>query len=184
MTPRRMVGNVAEPGSHPECEPAFVVVGKLRRAHGLRGEMVMEIHTDFPERLKPQKTVYLGEQKEPFKLRTVRPHDRYLLVSIDGFFDPDAVARFRNTEVFVRTDTLPDLPEGQYYHHQLIGLQIVTEQGSRLGKLVEILETGSNDVYVISGEEGQEILLPALEGVILAVDLEKKEMRVQPPEWD
>jgi len=86
--------------------------------------------------------------------------------------------------VFVRTDTLPNLPEGQYYHHQLIGLQIVTEQGSRLGKLVEILETGSNDVYVISGEEGQEILLPALEGVILAVDLEKKEMRVQPPEWD
>lgn len=184
MTPRRMVKNLTEPGSLPEGEPAFVVVGKLRRAHGLRGEMVMEIFTDFPERLTPNKTVFLGEDHQPIRLRTVREHDKYLLVSLEDHFDPDAVAPFRNVLVSVRTDSLPPLPEGQYYHHQLIGMQVLDGQGERLGKLVEILETGANDVYVIRGEAGEELLLPALEGVVLAVDLEKKEMCVQPPEWE
>lgn len=184
MTPRRMVKSSTEPGSHPECEPAFVVVGKLRRAHGLRGEMVMEILTDFPERLTPKKTVFLGEDHQPIRLRTVRDHNKYLLVSFEDHFDPEAVAPFRNALVSVRTDSLPALPEGRYYHHQLIGMQVLDSQGSQLGKLVEILETGSNDVYVIRGDAGGETLLPALEGVVLVVDLEKKEMRVQPPEWE
>lgn len=184
MTPRKMIQDDANPGLHHGCEPGFVVVGKLRRAHGVRGEMVMEVLTDFPERLVPQKVVYLGDSHQPIKLRTVRNHDRYLLVSFEGLYDPDAVGAFRNELVCVRIDHLPELPEGQYYHHQLIGLVVLDEHEKKLGILTDILETGSNDVYVVTAEDGSEILVPALQDVILSVDLEKKEMRVHPPEWE
>jgi len=184
MTPRRMIKDESEPGSHAACEPGFVVVGQLRRAHGVRGEMVMQLLTDFPERIVPQKVVYLGDAHEPIKLRTVRGHDRYLLVSFEGRYDPDAVSDLRNAVLSVRIDTLPELPEGQYYHHQLIGLTVVNQTGQTLGTLRDILETGSNDVYVVVAEDGKETLLPALQDVILGVDLEKKEMRVHPPEWE
>ena len=127
MTPRKMIQDDANPGLHHGCEPGFVVVGKLRRAHGVRGEMVMEVLTDFPERLVPQKVVYLGDSHQPIKLRTVRNHDRYLLVSFEGLYDPDAVGAFRNELVCVRIDHLPELPQGQYYHHQLIGLVVLDE---------------------------------------------------------
>lgn len=184
MTPRRMTPDPAKPGSQAGCEPGFVVVGKLRRAHGVRGEMVLEVLTDFPERLVPRKVVFVGRDKAPLKLRSVRDHDRYLLVSFEGRYDPDAVADLRNADVYVKTDTLPALPEGEYYYHQLLGLDVVDETGSLLGRLTQIIETGSNDVYVVMAEDGSELLLPALEEVILSVDLEKKEMRVHPPEWE
>lgn len=184
MTPRRMIKNQNEPGSQAAGEPGFVVVGKLRRAHGVRGEMVMELSTDFPERLVAGKVVYLGDTHQPIKLRTVRDHDRYLLVSFVDRYDPDAVSELRNALVSVRIDSLPELPEGEYYHHQLIGLLVKDEAGQELGQLTSILETGSNDVYIVTAGEGKEILLPALVQVILGVDLEKKEMLVRPPEWE
>jgi 16S rRNA processing protein RimM len=70
------------------------------------------------------------------------------------------------------------LPEGQYYQHQLIGLKVISDEGQALGQLAEILETGANDVYVVRGGGGKDVLLPAIEDVILGIDLDKKEMRV------
>ena len=88
-----------------------------------------------------------------------------------------------NLQVFVRADALPDLPEGVYYHHQLVGLTVKDESGKIFGKLDEILQTGSNDVYVIRDADGKEVLFPALEDVIISIDLEQQIMIVRPPEW-
>jgi 16S rRNA processing protein RimM len=170
-------------GSPKPGEPEFIVIGKLRRPHGVDGEMILELMTDFPNRIRPHKTVFVGKKHEPIVITGVRPHDKYLLLKFEGMNTCDEVGRLRNFLVYVRFDSLPKLPAGEYYFHQLMGLTVVDESGTILGVLEEILETGANNVYVVRTPDGKEILLPAIEPVILSIDIEGKEMRVKPPEW-
>ncbi|MDZ4158520.1 MAG: ribosome maturation factor RimM [Anaerolineaceae bacterium] len=170
-------------GSPDEGEPLFLTVGFLRRPHGVQGEMVMEAQTDFPERLQLGKTLWVGENHEPMCIKTLRSHDKLMLVRFEGITTREEAARLRNTQVYVPADTLPPLPEGEYYFHQLLGLTIVDEQGVVLGKLAQILETGANDVYLVRAEDGTEALLPAIEEVILKIDLDQQQILVRPQIW-
>ncbi len=170
-------------GSPSPGGPVFLAVGRLRRPHGVQGEMVMDILTGFPERLKAGKNVFVGEAHQPVRIVSMRGHDRSLIIRLAGLETPEEAGRYRNAILYVRSTDLPDLPEGEYYHHQLLGLAVVDEAGQRLGTLDHILETGANDVYVVKNADGKELLLPAVEEVILAVDLERGEVRVRPPEW-
>jgi 16S rRNA processing protein RimM len=181
--PTRKVIKKDVTGSPQPGEPVFLVVGKLRRPHGFRGEILMEVLTDFPERLKPGKEVFLGDQRLPVKFQSIRPHGNNLLVTFRGVENEVQAGELHNLQVFVRADVLPDLPEGVYYHHQLVGLTVKDESGKIFGKLDEILQTGSNDVYVIRDADGKEVLFPALEDVIISIDLEQQIMIVRPPEW-
>ena len=165
-------------GSPPPGEPAFLVVGKLQRPHGLRGEIIMEVITDFPERLRTGVTVYVGEAHQPQRIRGRRIHGKGLLVAFDSVSDPEAAGQFRNQLVYVRSDDRPSLPEGEYYHHQLLGLSVESDEGQVLGRLEQILGTGANDVYIVRPEEGPEILLPATDEVILEVNLEQGKVKV------
>jgi 16S rRNA processing protein RimM len=165
-------------GSPPTGEPAFLVVGKLRRPHGLRGELNMEVITDFPERLQPGVVVYVGEDHRPEVVCSRRWHASRLLISFEAYHNPETAGMLRNQLVYVRTADRPRLPEGEYYHHQLIGLRVVNEDGQLLGRLVQIMDTPANDVYVVRPESGAEILLPAVDSVILGVDLAQGEIRV------
>lgn len=158
--------------------PLYLAIGQLRRPHGVRGEMLMTILTDFPERIQAKKRLFVGEQHDPLVVRSLRNHAEGLLISFYGFDTPEAVGRFRNQYVFVEAAGLPPLPQGEYYHHQLIGLQVFSEDGQCLGRLTEILETGANDVYVVTDDAGGELLLPAIPEVILDVDVERSRMRV------
>jgi 16S rRNA processing protein RimM len=166
-------------GSPSDGEPVFLVVGKLRRPHGLRGEILMEVITDFPERLKRGLEIFVGEEHRPLRIDSLRKNDQTILIAFEGFPTPEAVGEFRNQYVYVRAEDRPPLPEGEYYHHQLIGLRVVSEEGQALGTLTYIMDmAGANDVYVITPEHGPEILLPALTETILEVDLERGEMKV------
>ncbi len=165
-------------GSPSPGEPVFLAVGKLRRPHGVRGELQMEVLTDFPERLRPGITLYVGPEHRPMRLRSRRSARQTLIVAFEGCQTPEEASAIRNLLVFVRADDRPPLPEGEYYHHQLIGLRAVTEEGRFLGTVREILETGANEVYVLLPENGPEILLPGIDEVILGIDLEKGELRV------
>ncbi|MGE5776105.1 MAG: ribosome maturation factor RimM [Chloroflexota bacterium] len=165
------------PGS-PDGEPVYLVVGFLRRAHGVHGEIVMDIHTDFPERLQSGKKLFVGEERTPVTLSGVRPHAKGMLVKLKGIETPEEAGRFRNQWVYVRAADVPGLPEGRIYQHELFGFTVEDEQGASLGELVEILETGANDVYVIRNADGREILLPAIPSVILDIDSARRSMRV------
>ena len=177
MTPRKHQ-NQSETGSPTSGEPVFIVVGKLHRPHGVKGEMILEVLTDFPERLRRGRQVFIGPEHTPRVLGSRRPYNDDLLVSFQGYSDLEAVASMRNQLVYARADQLPPLPEGDYYHHEIVGLKVFSEAGAYLGTVNEILETGSNDVYVIQPDSGPELLLPVLESVILNVDLERGEMQV------
>jgi 16S rRNA processing protein RimM len=82
---------------------------------------------------------------------------------------------YRNHVVYVPTSSLPPLDKDEFYHHQLIGLTVIDESGSPLGRIVEILETGANDVFVIRASNQADILLPYLESLVIAIDLERGE---------
>jgi 16S rRNA processing protein RimM len=140
--------------------------------------MVMEVLTDFPDRLKPGIIVYIGEEHQPVKISSRRGHLNGFLVTFEGHESPEMTTGLRNQYLYVSADDRPPLPEGEYYHHQLLGLKVVSDEGQELGRLAGILETGANDVYIVRSEAGAEILLPNISSVVLNVDLEISEMHV------
>ncbi len=163
----------------PEQEKInYLVVGKLRRPHGVHGEILMDVTTDFPERLKPGIVLYVGPQYRPVKLRSARTHGNAMLVAFDEFHTPEEVGELRNQLLYVRSKDRPRLEEGEYYHHQLLNLRVVDEEGQPLGMVSDILETGANDVIVVRPENGPELLLPVTDEVVLDIGLEKGEIRV------
>ena len=165
------------PGS-PNGEPVYLVVGFLRRAHGVQGEMIMDLHTDFPERFRSGRKLFVGEEHKAMTVEDVRSHARGLLIKFKGIETPEETARFRNQWVYIKATDAPPLPEGQIYQHELFGFQVLDENETLLGELVEIIETGANDVYVVRNEAGKEILLPAIPSVILELDPVRRFMRV------
>jgi 16S rRNA processing protein RimM len=158
--------------------PAFLVVGRFRSSHGLKGEISMD-----PERLRKGKQIYAGKEHRPLVINNVRSKDKLLLLTLEGYTDCDQVNTMRNLLVYVCTESLPSLPKDQYYFHQLVGLKVIDDTGALLGQLEEVLETGANDVYVVRSPSGQEVLLPAIDSVILKIDLERGEMTVRPQVW-
>jgi len=165
------------PGS-PDGEPVYLVIGFLRRAHGLRGEIIMDLHTDFPERLRNGRKLFIGEEHRSLTLVGMRPHAKGVLVKFQGIETSEAAGQLRNQWVYVRASDIPSLPSGKLYQHELFGFQVVDEDENPLGELVEIIETGANDVYVVREESGKEILLPAIPSVILETDAARRVMRV------
>jgi 16S rRNA processing protein RimM len=172
------LGEVNNTGSSPNDEPVFVVVGKFRRPHGIKGEVVMTLLIDFPELIHQGQMIFVGERHTPYEVRSVRWHGGDLLVALEELPDRTAVEIFRNIMVYMKAKDIPELPEGEYYIHQLVGLTVVTDQGQELGKIKEVLVTGANDVYLVEGESGKEILLPAIEQVVLEIDHDAGIVRV------
>lgn len=176
-TPSHVQGENQSGSSFPG-EPEFLVVGKLGKPHGVHGEIMMYVYTEFPERLVPGDVVYIGEEHHPLRLTGVRSHAKGLLLSLAGMEDRETVAELRNSLVQVLTADRPQLPQGQYYQHQLLGLKVVDEDNMQLGHITGILETGANDVYIIQDKSGREVLIPAIESVILDINLELNQVRV------
>ncbi len=170
------MADAKKPGS-PIGEPLYLSVGFLRRPHGVRGEIIMDLHTDFPERMKKGRRMFVGESHTPVTLTSVRPYKTGMLVKFENIDTPEEAGLFRNQWLYVLAKDVP-LPPGQHYKHELLGLLVFDDAGKPLGKLVEILETGANDVYVVAGHTGKEILLPAIPPVILDLDVEQRRLTV------
>jgi 16S rRNA processing protein RimM len=138
----------------------------------------MDVLTDFPERLTPGKEMAAGPRHIPVQIRSVRGHDQALLIAFQDYDTPEQASELRNQILYTSAADEPALGEGEYYHHEMLGMQVFDEEGNLLGVLGDILETGANDVYVVRPENGPEILLPAIDEVILEISLKKKAMRV------
>jgi 16S rRNA processing protein RimM len=170
-------------GSQPNSEPAFLVLGKLRRAHGVQGEIPLEVYTQLMDLLVPGSLVYVGEEHHPLTIEASRWKNDLLLLKFKGISDRTEVSMLTNALVYVKTDQLQPLGEGEYYFHELIGLNVYTQDGEYLGILMEVLETGANDVYLVQNDAGEEILIPAIEQSILEIDLNQEKMVVSRMEW-
>jgi 16S rRNA processing protein RimM len=162
----------------PTGEPLYLSIGFLRRPHGLHGEIIMDLHTDFPERLHKGRKLFVGEEHKPMSLEGVRPHGNGVLIKFKTIETPEEAGQYRNQWVYAKTKDLPPLAEGQHYQHELLGINVVDEDGNPLGMLTEIMETGANAVYVVKNDVGKEILLPNIPSVILDLDFVRRLMKV------
>ncbi len=169
----------SEPPPRP-TEPCFLAVGRILRPHGVRGEVRVAILTDYPERLPQHETLYLGDDHRPYPVEGVRFHQGVALVKLSGCDDRNEAEELRGQLVQIPADDAVPLEEGEYYHFQLLGVRVSSDQGEELGRIAEVLDTGANDVYVIHGPRGT-LLLPAITDVVLELDLETQTMVVAIP---
>lgn len=169
----------------PNTSPGDVrlIIGEIVAAQGLRGDVRMRILTHFPERIQNLKHVFLGDEPQPRRLRAAQLRGNVAILSLEGVTSRELAEELRGLPVRIALDQAAQLPEDEYYYFQLVGLPVYDEAGTVLGRLEEILETGANDVYVIRGGPGGELLLPAIKSVILRIDLEEGRIVVRPLEY-
>lgn len=178
-------GSQRPPGSRAEMlrrreAPTHLAIGRVLAPWGHRGEIRVEILTDFPERFGQLREVQVGEDLRPYPLESARLHKGNAILKLGGVADPSQAAELRGEILYVPLSEAVPLGEHEYYHHQILGLDVFTADGQPLGQVTEILETGSNDVYV-ARDGGREVLIPALVTVIREVDLEHHRLVVALP---
>lgn len=175
--------------------PALIEVGRVTRAHGIRGEVKVDGPPDLLDALEgvtrvfvqpggadPRATTRIGDVAGfSAALRQCRMHQGAALLVLEGVPTRNDAEDLRGARIHVFGEDLPDLADGEYYAHDLVGLQVVDMEGNALGELVEVLATGANDVYVVRGPAGER-LLPAIESVVKAIDMEAGLLRVIIPE--
>ncbi|MBI4672214.1 MAG: ribosome maturation factor RimM [Chloroflexi bacterium] len=157
----------------------YLVVGEVLKPWGYRGEVKIKILTDYPNRLIKHKTLYLGPQARAYQVERARLHSGYALLKFVGLDTDTSVAKLRGELIQIPMEEAAKLKRGQYYHHEIIGLNVVTPADESLGVVAEILETGANDVYLVRTPQGKEILLPAIQSVVKKIDLDAKTMTVE-----
>ena len=153
-----------------------VVIGKISAPHGVRGEVRIVPLTDFPERFENLKTVFL-EDDSKMELESVKFSNKFIIVKFKNINSRNDVEIFNGKLLMLNRSDIPSLPEGEYYNFDIIGLEVIDDKGSKLGKITEVLKTGSNDVYVVEGKK--QILVPALKKVVKEINLADGFMKVE-----
>ena len=156
----------------------YLVVGRVVRPHGVRGAVIVEPLSQVMDSLAPRSMVFLGDEARKFELESSRLHQGRWMLTLAGVSDRDQAESLRGMQVRVLYKEPAELDEHEYYHWQILDLPVYLDSGELLGKVVQILETGANDVYVVRKENEEEVLLPAIESVILDVDLVGMRMTV------
>ena len=170
----------ADVGQQQPEAPTHLVIGRVLASWGHRGEIRIEILTGFPERFGRLQEIWVGPELRPYRLSAARLHKGNAILKLEGIDDPEQAAGLRGELLYVPLSEAVPLGKDQYYHYQILGLDVYTTAGRHLGHIGEILETGSNDVYVVQGE-GHEVLIPAIADVVQEVDLEGHRLIVALP---
>ncbi len=164
----------------------LVVVGRVRRPTGIKGAVLVEVYSGVPNRFAVGDVVLAdGKEYEIVEIGKSGNSAKLTFASINSIEKADPL---RDLELSVPAESLPENPPGIYYHYEIIGINVVTNDGKPLGTLNEILETGSNDVFIVSEKRARgekkapEILIPVLDGVIVEVNKETNTMTIDLPE--
>jgi 16S rRNA processing protein RimM len=146
----------------------------------VRGELKIEVLTDYPERLADLDTVYIGDDYRPHDVVSARPHKKAVLLKLEEYQDRNAAEELREELIYVAIGDAVPLDEDEYYEFQLEGLDVVTDEGEPLGEIVDVLAVPKGyDVLVIHGPLG-ETLVPLIEDVVVELDLEAGRMVIHP----
>jgi len=173
-------------------EPRYLAVGQIIGVHGVHGELKATILTDDPSRFGLLTRVFVGpDGAEPvvYGLEGYRLHQKWILIKLKGVDDRSKAEMLRGHLIQVLFNEAMPLTAGEYYEHQIIGLDVWTADGRELGEVTEILYSPAHEVYVVRGTDAQspkgglrEILIPAVASVVLSIDLEAGRLVVELPE--
>ncbi|MFD3947386.1 ribosome maturation factor RimM [Streptomyces sp. NPDC058579] len=161
-----------------------LVVARVGRAHGIKGEVTVEVRTDEPElRLSPGAVLFTDPATAgPLTIETGRVHSGRLLLRFEGVRDRTGAEALRNTLLIAEVD--PDeLPaeEDEYYDHQLMDLDVVLTDGTEIGRITEISHLPSQDLFIVERPDGTELMIPFVENIVTEIDLEQQRAVIDPP---
>ena len=171
------------PSAEADDRPERLTIGRIASPHGVRGEMRMYVLTHFPERIPDLSAIYFGDESEPRQLGRVRFQGNLAIIRVEGITSREMADEYRQQLVQIDFEDAAPLEEGEFYHFEIIGLQAYTEDGAHLGEVVDIIETGANDVYVIRDDEGNETLIPALYEAVPDINPDEGRITVRPLDY-
>lgn len=160
----------------------LVIIGRLLKPHGLRGDIRCHPETDYPERFEETDEVEIFDDKNPprrVRVEHARMHGQVVLIKFEGIDTIEAAEPLRGFLVAVPDDETVDLEEGEFYHYEIEGLQVFDETGKSLGIVDEVLANPAHEIYRVG-----ELLIPAVPEYVLEVDLDKARVVVRPPVYD
>ncbi len=158
-------------------KPEFIAIGEIIAPWGIKGKLKVRVVTDFPQRFTPSSKIYINRQ--PTIINSTDWHKGKAIIKLTTIDSIEDAQKLQGQPIEIHHSQVYPLPEGQYYHFQLIGLEVWTTQGELLGTVTEILTADSNDNYVVHGTKG-EILIPAIEDVIKSIDVNKGCIVIEP----
>lgn len=155
-------------------------VGAITTTHGVRGEVKVFPTTDDPKRFLDLKHVILddGREKRNLEIEHVKFFKNLVILKFRGIDNINDIEKYKKAGLFVTREDAVELSEDEYFIADLIGLTVVTDEGEEIGTLSDVLQTGANDVYVVSKQGQKDILIPAIHECILNVDLEQQKVEV------
>lgn len=164
-----------------QIETEWATIGKVVALFGIRGELKVLLLTDIPNRFAGLGAVYAGPDHTRRLIQSIRPYKGEMIVlKLEGIDDANTAESLRDQNLAIPVSELAQLPPDSYYQHDILGLMVITLDGQKLGSIVDIIVTGSNDVYVIKAPDGSQVLIPAIKDVIKQVDLIRRTMYIDP----
>ncbi|MFD9052311.1 ribosome maturation factor RimM [Streptomyces zaomyceticus] len=161
-----------------------LVVARIGRAHGIKGEVTVEVRTDEPElRLGPGAVLFTDPATAgPLTIETGRVHSGRLLLRFEGVRDRTGAEALRNTLLIAEVDPT-EMPEeeDEYYDHQLIDLDVVLADGTEVGRIIEISHLPSQDLFIVECPDGSELMIPFVGEIVTEIDLEEQRAVIDPP---
>jgi 16S rRNA processing protein RimM len=159
----------------------WATIGKVVALFGLRGELKVRLLTDIPNRFKQLEAVYVGDDHREYAIEHVRPYKgEMILLKLRGLNDATAAESLHDADIVIPLSRLAQLPAGSYYQHDIIGLRVFTLDEAYVGSVVDIITTGSNDVYVVEKPGSSPVLIPAIKDVVKQIDLQKHALHIDP----
>ncbi len=162
-----------------------IAVGRIKGPHGIKGEVKILSLTDFPSRFRPGLVLFISPplgQIQRLTIESMKPKAKDLIIKFEDIDTREQAESLRGRSLEVSVDELENLPEGEYWQFQIVGLEVYTTDNLYLGRVSDILQTGANDVYVVESAEPEreQVLIPAIKQVVKRVDLKKGILIIEP----
>lgn len=155
-----------------------ILIGKITSAVGLKGEVKVYNYSDSAEIYKNTEVIYAGAELR--KVQGVRMQKNMVVLKLEGIDNRDQAEKARGTEIFVTEEDLPELPEGQYYIRDLIGMTVIdSEGGEEIGTVEDVIQNTAQDIFDIKTPEGKQVLIPKVPEFIVDINLENRTVKVK-----
>lgn len=158
----------------------YFEIGQIVNTHGVKGHVKVKPFTDDVEQFETLGKILVVKNKETIEMEIeeVKYHKDMVLLKLKGVDDMTTAERYKGCYIKIHRSNARELEEGEYFIADIIGSDVYTDEGEHLGKVDDIYNTGSNDIYVVKDELGKQILLPAIKDVLLDIDVEKQKVTV------
>ena len=154
-----------------------IKIGKIVNTVGLKGEVKVYNYSDSIEIYETIESIYVEDRLTV--IENVRAQKNMVILKLEGADDRNAAEALRGKELYITEDDLPELPEGQYYVRDLIGMSVTEEDGNLLGHVIDVLQNTAQDIFEVESENGKKLLIPKVDQFVLDIDAEKREITVR-----